>query len=157
MLSETSQSETGTVQRGKVRDYMTLHPITLEASERIPDAVKKFERGGFRHLPVLERGALVGMVSDRDLRAALPSDATTLSRWEMGELIEGVEVRAIMTHPLETITADATLEQAARRLYELAVGALAVVSESGVLEGIISVQDLLRSIFAPVAKSEGLG
>jgi len=136
---------------------MTLHPTTLEASERIPEAVKKLERGGFRHLPVLERGALVGMVSDRDLRAALPSDATTLSRWEMGELIEGVEVRAIMTHPLETITPDAPLEQAARRLYELAVGALAVVDNAGQLVGIISVQDLLRSIFAPLAKSEKSG
>ena len=154
MLNDTNSSETGTVQRGKVRDYMTLHPTTLEASERIPDAVKKLERGGFRHLPVLERGVLIGMVSDRDLRAALPSDATTLSRWEMGELVAGVEVRSIMTHPLETITTDATLEQAARRLHTLSIGALAVVDESGRLEGIISVQDLLRSIFAPV---EGLG
>ena len=150
MLRDTSPSETGTRYKGLVRDYMTPHPTTLEASERIPDAVKKLERGGFRHLPVLERGVLVGMVSDRDLRAALPSDATTLSRWEMGELIEGVEVRAIMTHPLETIGPDAPLEQAARRLHDLAIGALAVVGESGVLEGIISVQDLLRSIFDPV-------
>ena len=153
MPSDTSPNKAEAMRKGQVKDYMTPHPTTLEAFERIPDAVKKLERGGFRHLPVLERGVLVGMVSDRDLRAALPSDATVLSRWEMGELIEGVEVRSIMTRSLETITADAPLEQAARRLHELAIGALAVVSESGVLEGILSVQDLLRSIFAPV---EGL-
>ncbi len=156
MLSDTSPSETKTVRSGKVRDYMTPHPMTLDAFERIPDAVKKLERGGFRHLPVLEHGTLVGMVSDRDLKAALPSDASVLSRWEMGELIEGVEVRAIMTHPLETIRPEDSLEGAARKLYELSVGALVVVNGSGQLEGILSVQDVLRSIFAPVGKSEGL-
>ena len=152
MPNETRPNETATMQKGRVEDYMTSHPMTLDAFESIPNAVKKLERGGFRHLPVLERGVLVGIISDRGLKAALPSDATILSRWEMGELIEGVEVRSIMTHPLETIGPDVPLEQAARRLHELGIGALAVVSESGKLEDILSVQDLLRSIFAPVEK-----
>ena len=72
MPNETRPNETATMQKGRVEDYMTSHPVTLDAFERIPNAVKKLERGGFRHLPVLERGELVGMVSDRDLKAALP-------------------------------------------------------------------------------------
>jgi CBS domain-containing protein len=66
----------GGAESGRVGDLMTRHPETVESSETIEHAAALMIHGGFRHLPVLEGGAVVGIVSIRDLmRVALEDSA----------------------------------------------------------------------------------
>ena len=81
----------------KIKDRMTHNPITVDASLPIPEAMKLMKSGGFRRLPVLDHGKLVGIVTDRDVREAMPSDATSLSIWEINYLITRITVKEIMT------------------------------------------------------------
>jgi acetoin utilization protein AcuB len=97
-----------------------------------------------RHLPVLEEGRLVGMVSDRDIRLALPSPATSLAVWELHHLLAKLAVGEIMTRFVVTVTPDTTAAEAVRRLLRHKIGALPVLDNRHVL-GILTRTDVLRA------------
>ncbi len=115
----------------------------LETS--VLDAREAMTKARIRHLLVTEpSGELVGMVTDRDIRLALPSPATTLSVWEMNYLLSKLSVGEIMTKTLITVGPDRDAREAARLLVEHRIGALPVV-EDGRLVGILTETDLLRA------------
>ena len=62
-----------------VKDQMTVNPVTVTSATTIADAAELMKKHRFRRLPVVDIGKLVGIVTDRDLRKASPSSATTLS------------------------------------------------------------------------------
>jgi acetoin utilization protein AcuB len=66
-----------------VRDIMTQQPIAISPETTLPEAMRLMKKYGFRRLPVLKSKKLVGIVTDRDLKEAMPSDATSLSIWEL--------------------------------------------------------------------------
>ena len=138
----------------KIKDRMTHNPITVDASLAIPEAMKLMKSGGFRRLPVLEHGKLVGIVTDRDVREAMPSDATSLSIWEINYLITRITVKEIMTKSPVTIGEDGSVERAARLMLEHKIGGLPVMSGANVV-GIISVTDVLW-LFLERSKQDGL-
>jgi acetoin utilization protein AcuB len=127
-----------------IRKWMTPNPVTITPETTVPDAALIMRKRGFRRLPVLEKGKLVGIVTDRDLKEAMPSDATSLSIWELNYLVAKLPVREVMSHPVITIDEDATLEQAARLMLENKLGGLPVVSGER-LVGIVTVTDVLRA------------
>ncbi|WP_026234874.1 CBS domain-containing protein [Calidithermus timidus] len=135
MISEKSTS---------IRQWMTLNPVCITPETTVPDAALLMRQGGFRRLPVLEGGKLVGIVTDRDLKEAMPSDATSLSIWELNYLVAKLPVREVMSYPVITIGEDATLEQAAKLMLENKVGGLPVISGEK-LVGIVTVSDVLRA------------
>lgn len=139
MISEKSTS---------IRQWMTPDPVCVTPETTVPDAALLMRKGGFRRLPVLEGGKLVGIVTDRDLKEAMPSDATSLSIWELNYLVAKLPVREVMSYPVITIDEDATLEQAARTMLENKLGGLPVVSGER-LVGIITVTDVLRAFVHP--------
>ena len=96
----------------------------------------------------------VGIVTDRDVREAMPSDATSLSIWEINYLITRITVKEIMTKAPVTISEDSSVEQAARLMLEYKIGGLPVMSGTNVV-GIISVTDVLW-LFLERAKRDGL-
>ena len=61
-----------------VKDVMQTHPVTATLETRLPNLVRLLQRRGFRHLPVLDGGKLVGIISDRDLKQSMASAASTV-------------------------------------------------------------------------------
>jgi acetoin utilization protein AcuB len=136
----------------KIKELMTQHVVSVDPSLPIPEAQKRMKNGGFRRLPVLENGELVGIVTDRDIREAMPSDATSLSIWEINYLIPKITVKEIMTKNPVTVSQDASVERAARLMLEHKVGGLPVMS-GGTLVGMITVTDVLWA-FLELAKDK---
>jgi len=97
-----------------------------------------------RRFPVVnKRGNLVGIVSERDLLHASPSDATSLSIWEINYLLSKIIVKDIMTRDVITICEDTPLEDAARIMADNKIGGLPILRE-GNLVGIITETDLFK-------------
>ena len=65
----------------RVGDIMSVPPVTIPPSTSMHEAQALMQQRKIRHLPVLQDGRLVGMISDRDIRLVLPSPATSLSVW----------------------------------------------------------------------------
>jgi CBS domain-containing protein len=126
-----------------VRDWMTPNPITIVPKTTLPDAHKLMKESKIRRLPVVDRGQLVGIVTLGDVREAQPSDATTLSIYELNYLLSKLTVDRIMTHEPLTITPDSTVHQAARLMLAHKIGGLPVM-EQGRLVGIITESDIFR-------------
>jgi acetoin utilization protein AcuB len=114
-----------------VRDVMATNLVTVRPRETARRAYRLMRDHRFRHLPVVEDGRLVGILSDRDLRPVLLSP--TLARAQVGEL---------MSENLTTVTPDALVEEAASLLVVKKIGCLPVVAD-GALVGIVTETDLL--------------
>ncbi|MCG6892598.1 MAG: CBS and ACT domain-containing protein [Desulfobacteraceae bacterium] len=126
---------------------MTRKLITITAEEGLFAARDAMRGNGIRHLPVVDaEGKLLGMITDRDIRSALPTEwiRQPLSESKM-EQLEALRVKDIMSTELFTITPNYTIQDALLLIEEKKVGALPVVDEQGYLKGILSVRDLLRA------------
>jgi len=99
-----------------IRALMTPAPISVSPSIPVDEARALMQRHRIRHLPVLENGRLVGIVSDRDIRLVLPSPATSLSVYEIGYLLARLTVGEIMTYFPVTIGADRLVAEAIKRM-----------------------------------------
>ena len=97
-----------------------------------------------RHLPVLQDGCLVGIVSDRDIRLVLPSPATSLAVWELRHLLEKLTVGEMMTGFVMTTPPERLMTEAVGRMLGHRVGALPVVEDRRVV-GILTRTDVLRA------------
>ncbi len=126
-----------------VRDWMTREPITVDIKTTLPEAHRLMKECRVRRLPVMEHGKLVGIVTLGDVREASPSDATTLSIFELNYLLAKLTIGEIMTRDPITVTPDTTIRQAAKLMLEHKIGGLPVV-EHGKLIGIITESDIFR-------------
>jgi len=86
-----------------VKDFMKRDPITVKKDDSFRYALRLIRREGIKHLPVLEGKKVVGIVTDRDLRQAAPSPATTLEIHELNYLLERLKIEAIMTKKVITV------------------------------------------------------
>jgi len=130
----------------RLAEIMRLRPVTAAAEDHLLDAVARMESHGIRHLPVVDGdGRLVGMLSDRDVRAAIGNVLRPLNQRDAVVRIETTKVGDVMSRKPLTISEDATLGAAAASLADHRVGALAVVDEGMALRGIVSYVDLLRA------------
>jgi acetoin utilization protein AcuB len=127
-----------------VRERMSTKPVTISADLSITEALRVMRRNQVRRLPVLDReGKIVGIVSEKDLLYASPSPATSLSIYEMHDLLSRLRVSELMTTDLITVTPDIPLEEAARIMADNKIGGLPVV-ENGNLVGIITETDIFK-------------
>lgn len=127
-----------------VKDWMKRDPITVGLEEGVSSAWRILKDKRIRHLPVVEKGRLVGIVSDRDLREALPSPATSLSIYEVHYLLDRVKVREVMSRFVLTASPEMPIVEAARLMASHKVGCLPVV-DGEKLVGIITETDVLRA------------
>lgn len=130
-----------------VTETMKTDLIAIRPELTISEAITLMEKGNFRHLPVVDGdGKLVGIITDRDMRSAKPS--TLLSDADYKKTYDEVikhTVAEIMTKDPLTIAPYFTLQDSLLVMGKKKVGALPVVDENGVLKGIMSTRDLLRS------------
>lgn len=126
---------------------MTQKVITTGPEADVFDAYEKMTQNRIRHLPVIDAdGRLIGIVTDRDIRSALPySMIKDPIRTAEAEKVKNLKVMDIMTADPKTIGPHHTIQDALVLIQELRVGALPVVDKEGKLKGILSVRDLLRA------------
>ena len=137
----------------KVRELMTGAPITVSPDTSVLDARRLMLKERIRHLLVTDDRRLVGIITDRDIRLNLPSQATSLSMWEVNYLLAKLTVGQVMTKGVIIIGPDQDARAAAQLMLEHKVGALPVL-DGEVLIGILTETDILRA-FARVPESAG--
>jgi acetoin utilization protein AcuB len=125
----------------RVRDTMTRDVVTVEPEESAARAWGLCRERNIRHLPVVEGGRLVGIVSDRDLRDLSPPRATTDEENTLGwvQIRDMMSTGVVTAHPLDTI------EHAAKVIYENRFNCLPVIADDE-LVGIITSSDLVRTL-----------
>jgi acetoin utilization protein AcuB len=129
-----------------VKDWMTREVISVDEDVSIMKASALMREKGFQHLPVMRQGRLTGIVSDRDLKEAHPSKATTLDIHELYYLLDRLKVEKVMSKNPHTMGGHETTEKAAALMLKYDISALPVVDKKGDLEGIITKGDVFRAM-----------
>ena len=131
-------------EHARVRDYMTKDPLTLREDDLLRQAVEIVMVRRVRHIPVLDgRGALVGIVTDRDVQGTLPSPLSAAAPEEYEALLETTPIERIMTKSVITVGPDDLAAEAVETLLASRIDGLPVL-ENDRLVGIFTVRDALR-------------
>lgn len=130
-----------------VSETMHTDLITIRPEQTLEEAKALMEGKNIRHLPVIDEiGKLVGIVSDRDMRDAQPSSLLEGEKYQqIFTQVMQHRVSEVMTKDPLTISVYYTLQDTLLVMGQKKVGALPVVDEDGILMGILSTRDLLRS------------
>ncbi len=126
-----------------VQDIMQTKVITATPETRLPELLRLLEGRGFRHVPVVEEGRLVGIISDRDLKRAMISAAAGALAVESERLVERLTAGEIMTRTVTTVGRIFAVEDAARLMVTQKISALPV-TEGDRLVGIVTETDVLH-------------
>jgi acetoin utilization protein AcuB len=135
----------------QVENVMQSAVVTAAPDMSLAEVQRLMREKRIRHLPVVAGKKVVGIVTDRDIRDAAPSPATTLSRGEIAYQMDNTAVKTCMTKEVVTISPQMDLVKAARLLLEHKFGCLPVV-EHGTLVGVVTEIDFLRAFL--VASSD---
>ena len=122
--------------------------ITVDEDVSMMQASRLMKQHRVKHLPVMINSRLVGIVSDRDLKEAQPSNATSLDIHELYYLLDKVKIKNLMSTNLHTTSSEEIIERAAAKMLEHDISALPVIDEQGKLKGIVSKGDLFRAMIA---------
>jgi len=127
-----------------IEKAMSNTVVTINADDTLLHATRMMKDNKIKHLPVVDgSGALVGIVTDRDLKKASASDATTLEVHELLYLLDKVTNQSIMSKNVVTIDTGAPLKQAALLMVDKGIGCLPVM-DGKQLVGIVTRTDVLR-------------
>jgi acetoin utilization protein AcuB len=127
-----------------VKGWMTSDVMTIDEDTSMMKASQIMKENNVRRLPVMHKGKLVGMVTDRDIKEASPSKATTLDVHELYYLLSELKVKDIMSKNIISIGPEDTVEKAAVIMLEHRISGLPVVNEKGKLVGIITQGDIFK-------------
>ena len=130
-----------------VKDCMTRHPAMVPPTMAAAEAQKVMMENKVRHLPVVGDGKkFVGLLT-RGRLAMKPDTIASLNVWEITRYLSGLTVEDLMikAEDVYTIEPERTVERAARYMSEYKIGALPVIDEEGIVVGILSEVDVLRS------------
>ena len=126
-----------------VGERMSRPVISITRDMPIHDALALFKKEKIRRAPVLKDGKLIGIISDKDLLNASPSQATSLSVWEMNYMLSKITVKEVMTREVLTVQADTPIEEAARLMADNKIGGVPVMKVDKVV-GMITETDLFK-------------
>ena len=127
-----------------VGDRMSKPVITIHPETSMKDALELMEREHVHRLPVVDKkGKLVGIISERELYKEYPSEATTLSVWELNYLLKEITIEKLVTRDVTTVTEDTPLEEAARIMVDKDFSGIPVVRDDKVV-GMITETDLFK-------------
>jgi CBS domain-containing protein len=128
-----------------VRQFMASPVTSLPSTARLLDAGLLLRAGRIRHIPIIDDGQLVGILSDRDIQRCTPSMLTRVSAEEYNAIFEDTPVEKVMTRAPQHISPDEPLHAAAALLQSQKLGCLPVV-ENGKVVGIITKDDMLGAL-----------
>jgi acetoin utilization protein AcuB len=141
MRSGKESRSSGKARMLLVKDSMTREVVTLSPQTAAGEALALCRERRIRHLPVLDGGRLVGIVSDRDLRSATPALGDPARAEALGRIL----VHDVMAREVATIHPDDPIEEAANAMREKKIGCLPVV-EDGTLLGIVTSSDVMEAL-----------
>jgi len=130
----------------RVQDWMTKDVITVSPNISLPEAHRLMTDNQIRRLPVVQNSKVVGMLTLGDVRGAEPSEATTLSVWELNYLLAKMKIKETMTHNPTTITPNYTISEAAKVMLTHKISGIPVVDDQHNLVGIITESDIFRMV-----------
>jgi acetoin utilization protein AcuB len=134
---------------------MSGAPITVTSDTPVFEARQLMLKERIRHLIVVDGHRLMGIVTDRDIRLNLPSQATSLSVWEVNYLLARLTVGKVMSKTVITVGPEREAHEAAQILLEHKIGALPVVEKERVI-GIVTETDILRAFVKSADAVAGL-
>ncbi len=126
-----------------VKDIMQAHPVTATLETRLPDLARVLQRRGFRHVPIIDGGRLVGIVSDRDIKQSMISAASVTEGRERERLLDVLTAGQIMTRTVVTVGPMFGVEDAARLMATRRISAVPV-TEGDRLVGLLTETDVLQ-------------
>jgi acetoin utilization protein AcuB len=140
-----------------VKNWMSKPAITIDADASMNDAIKLLKNHNIKMLPVMEKGKLVGILTDRDLKRASASDATSLEIHELLYLISKIKIKEIMTkNPIE-VPEDYTVEETAEILLKHNISGVPVIDKFRDVVGTITQNDIFRIFISLTgAKKRGI-
>ena len=131
-----------------VKNWMSKNVILVNVNDSMHNAMKLMKENRIRMLPVMDKGELVGIITDRDIKRASASDATTLEIHELTYLMIRIKVADIMNKKPITVRFDHTLEETAEVLLNNKISGVPVMGEEGGVVGIITQTDLFRALIS---------
>ena len=129
----------------KIKDIMTWNVVSVTSDTPIMEARKIMETHKIRRVPVIDRGKLVGLVTLDRIIGVGPSQATSLSIWEINYLLAKMKIGEIMQKDVVTIEPDASIEQGLSRGFNMKVGIMPVV-ENGKVIGVVTTTDFMLKV-----------
>lgn len=133
-----------------IGEYMSLNPITVEQECSLEKAASMMKKYGIRRFPVVEGGKLIGVVTDRDIRSAAPSQVATFKEKEkeltpeLHDMLKEITVRDIMSKDVITVQPNRSIITAASIMLKEAISGLPVVDSRGSVIGIVTVKDVFK-------------
>ncbi len=138
----------------KVAHWMSPNPITIEDTATIVEAIHLLKEKNVRRLPVMKKGRIAGVVTEKMLQGFTPSKATSLDTWEAHYLLARTPVTAAMNPKPHTVKPETEVSEAAQLLHDRKLNGVLVVNEKNDLVGIFTTTNALRALIA-FAKAAG--
>lgn len=129
-----------------VKNWMSAELIFVDENISIINAIKIMKDNRIRRLPILKDERLIGIVTDRDLKEASPSKATSLDVHELYSVVSEIKVKDVMSKDPVTVLPDDTIMKAASIMLENKISGIPVLSEEGKLIGIITETDIFKLV-----------
>jgi acetoin utilization protein AcuB len=131
-----------------VKNWMSPNVVTIGVDDAMDVAIRRLKENGIRMMPVLKGHSLAGVITDRDLKRASASDATSLDIHELLYLIARIRVGDIMSRPAITVPEDFTIEEAADVLLTHKISGLPVLGTDKNLVGVITQSDIFKALIS---------
>lgn len=131
-----------------VKNWMSKDVISVDVNDSMQDASYLMREHNINILPVMEKGDVVGVVTDTVLKKASPSDATTLDMHELLFLISKIKIKDLMKTPVLTVFPEHTVEEAAEILLKKKISGLIVIDNQKKVVGIITRSDIFRVLIS---------
>jgi acetoin utilization protein AcuB len=133
-------------QKLTVSEWMTKKPFTIEEDASVIEAIHLLKEKNIRRLPVMKRGKLVGLVTEKMLFGYMPAKATSLDQWELHYLLSKTPVRAAMNSKPHTVSPDTPIADAAKLLHDRKLNGILVVDGKGDLVGLLTTTNALEAL-----------
>ncbi len=126
-----------------IRDWMTSYVYTATPESSVSEVVQLMKEKKVKHLPIVSKSVVVGIVSDRGIKEYLPSKGTSLDIYELNYILAKTTIKEVMIKDVVTVHPDTPVEEACMTMFDKDIGCLPV-TEQGKLVGIISDKDMFR-------------
>jgi CBS domain-containing membrane protein len=130
---------------GVAREIMMGSPVTLKPEDTLDLANDVISLGRIRHIPIVDDGRLVGIITERDLIGAAASHIFGLKQKNKSALLKSVSIKEVMKKRVVTATPDTPIKDIAHLMAEKKIGCVPVVS-AGAVVGLVTTTDILRYV-----------